>query len=91
MALGATDAVDPAPRVFLMDTGSTAVWGPFASGQAVKYTQAPGATPSAEEMGGGEGGALLHVKGQGDPALRGRDAAGNESVPLVCPVPPWKK
>jgi hypothetical protein len=93
MLLVATDAVDPAPVVFLVDTGSGTVRGPWASGKAVKYTQAPGGPPSAKDMGSDEGGGveILHVKGTGDPALRGRDAVGNVSADLVCAVPPWKK
>jgi hypothetical protein len=93
MKLVATDAVDPAPLVFLLDTGSGTIWGPFPSGMAVKYTQAPGATPGAKEMGSDEGGGIeiLHVRGKGDPAVRGKDAVGNESAPLVCPVPPGGK
>jgi hypothetical protein len=93
MRLVAIDAVDPAPVVFLVDTGSGTVFGPFPSGKDVKYTQAPGAPPSAREMGSDEGGGLeiLHIKGNGDPAVRGKDAAGNESDPLVCAVPPWKR
>jgi hypothetical protein len=91
MRLAAVDAVDPTPVVFLVDTGSGVVWGPFPSGQPVKYTQAPGAGPGMMEMGGDGGMELLHVKGRGDPALRGKDASGNESTPLVCPLPPWRK
>ena len=88
--LVATDAVDPAPVVFLLDTGSATIWGPFPSGKPVKYTQAPGAAPGATEMASGAM-EILHAKGKGDPAVRGKDAVGNESAPLVCPVPPWKK
>jgi len=86
MLLVATDAVDPAPLVGLEDTGSGTVWGPYASGMQVKYTQAPGARPTAKEMGHG----ILHVIGNGDPAVLGRDAVGNEAEPVVCPVPPGK-
>jgi len=92
MLLVATDAVDPAPVVFLVDTGSGVVHGPWPSGKAVKYTQAPGGPPSETEM-ADEGGGIevLHVKGTGDPALRGKDASENACEPLVCPVPPGKK
>ena len=93
MLLVATDAVDPTPVVFLVDTGSGIVRGPWASGTAVKYTQAPGGPPSAKDMGSDEGGGqeILHVKGTGDPAIRGKDWSGNECQQLVCPVPPWQK
>jgi hypothetical protein len=93
MLLVATDAVDPTPVVFLVDTGSGIVRGPWASGTAVKYTQAPGGPPSAKDMGSDEGGGqeILHVKGTGDPAVRGKDWSGNECQQVMCPVPPWQK
>jgi hypothetical protein len=93
MRLTAVDAVDPAPLVFLQDTGSGMVLGPFASGVAVKYTQAPGGKARVTEMGSDENGGteILHVTGRGDPAVVGRDAMDNESDPLVCPVPPLGK
>jgi hypothetical protein len=91
MRLVAVDAVDPGPEVFLKDTGSGAGYGPFASGKAVKYTQAPGGKPGAKDMGAGTGAPVLHVIGTGDPAVVGEDAVGNVSAPLVCAVPPWNR
>jgi hypothetical protein len=93
MTLSAVDAVDPAPLLWLRDTGTGTTWGPFPSGTPVKYTQAPGAKPGAKEMGSDEGGGIeiLHVTGTGDPAIVGRDAVGNASEPLPCAVPPWRK
>ena len=89
MLLVAIDAVDPTPVVYLVDTGSGTLHGPWTSGTAIKYTEAPGGPPSEKEM-GSEGGGLeiLHVKGTGDPAVRGKDWSGNECRPLVCPMPP---
>lgn len=85
--LTAVDAVDETPQVFLKDTGSGAVFGPFSSGVAVKYTQAPGAKPDSQPMGGG----LLHITGTGDPAVFGVDFSKNVSALKACPpVPPGK-
>ena len=48
----ATDAVDPNPRIFVVDSGTGTVFGPYPSGTNIKYMQAPGATPSASPMAG---------------------------------------
>src|SRR5690606_37328769 len=42
----ARDVVDPTPDIFVTDSESGTVFGPFASGTQIKLTQAPGATPS---------------------------------------------
>ena len=84
--LEATDAVDGAPQVFLRDTGSGTVWGPFASGQRIKYTE-NGATPSIRTMPGG----ILKITGNGDAEVYATDFSGNTSAPVACRVPPPPK
>ena len=87
-SLMAVDAVDPDPQVFLRDAGSGTVFGPFKSGIAVKYTQAPGATPNQKTMAGA---VTWHITGKGDAQVYGRDAVGNVSTAISCSVPPKKK
>lgn len=80
--LVATDAVDGSPEVFLRDTGSGTVWGPFDSGQKIKYTQ-NGAKPSIKSMPGG----ILKITGTGDAEVYATDFSGNTATPVACLVP----
>jgi hypothetical protein len=92
--LTASDAVDPAPLIYAVDGGSGFVFGPFADGTVVKWTQAPGATPTEKKMGSdkGQAGAVLwHLRGTGDMMVYAVDAGGNESDPTMCLVPPLPK
>src|SRR5262249_31783761 len=73
----AQDNCDPNPRIFVRDSASAFVAGPFASGSGVKITVAKGATPSMEPMGGG----LTHITLKGAPLLIAIDADGNASTP----------
>ncbi len=84
----ATDICDPDPDIFVVDTGSGAVFGPFSSGTKIKYTEANGATPSIKP---GTGVIDWKIKGQGDAAVFAVDAAGNPSPPVDCLVPPPPK
>jgi HYR domain-containing protein len=84
--LTGSDAVDTAPRVFLRDTGSGTVWGPFSSGQKIKYTE-NGAKPSIKTMPGG----ILKITGNGDAEVYATDFSGNTSDPVACRVPPPPK
>ena len=92
--LAAQDLLDPNPQVYLLDTGSGTVFGPFASGITIKYTQAPGAKPGIKKMGSahGQAGAVaFHIKGTGDAAVYAIDVSGNQSDPVSCLVPPPPK
>ena len=80
--LTATDIVDGAPRVFLRDTDSGTVWGPFSSGQKIKYTE-NGAKPSIKTMPGD----ILKITGNGDAEVYATDFSGNTSAPVACLVP----
>jgi hypothetical protein len=84
---------DPNLQVFVVDTGSGTTFGPFASGTKIKYTQAPGATPSIKKIGStnGEADAVpWHITGQGDAAVYAVSTSGTS--PLVfCLVPPPPK
>ncbi len=81
-----TDVVDASPKVFLRDTGSGTVWGPFASGQKIKYTE-NNAKPSIKDMPGG----ILKITGTGDAEVFATDFSGNTSAPVACRVPPPPK
>jgi hypothetical protein len=90
----ATDAVDPDPMVFVIDTGTGFLFGPFDSGIRMKYTEAPGATPGMKTIGSRRGQAAavdLHIKGAGDAAVVAIDDAGNVSDLMPCLVPPPPK
>lgn len=84
--LEGTDAVDPDPQVFVRDSESGTVWGPFESGQRIKYTE-NGAKPSIKEMPGG----ILKITGNGDAEVYATDFSGNTSDPVACRVPPPPK
>jgi hypothetical protein len=89
--LSAMDLLDPNPQVFVVDTGSGTVFGGFASGITIKYTQAPGGTPSQETMGGPSSAVSWHIKGTGDMEVYAVDGSGNESDHVSCLVPPPPK
>ncbi len=80
--LTATDIVDGAPQVYLRDTDSGTVWGPFTSGQKIKYTE-NGAKPSIKTMPGG----ILKITGNGDAEVFATDFSGNTSAAVACLVP----
>lgn len=86
--LTAVDAVDPNPEITIHDSGSSAVFGPFADGTKIKLTQAPGATPSQKP---GPGVIDWHIKLKGDALMFATDASGNVAGPISCNVPPPPK
>jgi hypothetical protein len=63
-------------------------FGPFPSGSVVKYTQAPGSTPSAKSIGsdnGQAGAVIVHITGPDELVVRSVD--GTETTCLVPPPP----
>ena len=84
----ATDAVDPNPEIFVVDSGTGTVFGPYASTTNIKYVQAPGATPSATPM---TGAVAWLIKGKGDMQMFAKDDFGNQSAAQSCLVPPPPK
>ena len=84
-AIGSDTGVD----VFVVDLGTGTTFGPYPAGTVVKYTQAPGATPSEQKIGSdsGQAGAVeVHIRGQGDMGVRTADSGVVE-----CLVPPPPK
>ena len=82
-----TDAVGVA-SITIRDDGSTFVSDPFASGDKVKITQAPGAKPNEKRPGPGV--IVSHLKLKGDAILRVVDTSGN-ATEVSCKVPPAPK
>jgi hypothetical protein len=77
---------DVGTDVFVVTGGVT--FGPFASGTVVKYTQAPGSTPSAKSIGSdnGQAGAVtVHITGPDELVVRSID--GNTTTCFVPPPP----
>ena len=92
--LTATDNLDPNPQIWVMDGGSGTIFGPYESGTTIKYTQAPGATPSQKTIGSsnGQAGAVtVHITGTGDAFVFATDASDNVGATVACLVPPPPK
>lgn len=85
--LHGSDVVDTDPQVYVRDTGSGTVFGPYPDGQLVKYTEAPGGEPRQQTMPGG----IVHLFGTGDAETYAVDFSGNSSAPVSCDVPPPRK
>ncbi len=86
--VNATDIVDPSVQLYLVDTGSGTVFGPFDSGTDIKYIQAPGVTPNQKA---GPGAVDWIIQGTGDAAVYAVDGSGNVSATASCLVPPPPK
>ena len=96
--LTATDLVWPqdALDIFVTDTGSGTVFGPFSVETLFKYTEDADATPEAKKIGSdndkGQADAVdVHIIGNGDAAVTAVDGSGNVSDPVACLVPPLPK
>jgi hypothetical protein len=94
--LSASDAAWPAGalEVYIVDSGSGTVFGPFSVDDVIKYTQAPGATPLSSTIGsanGAAGAVTVHITGTGDAQVIAADGSGNVSDPVDCLVPPQPK
>lgn len=92
--LTATDNLDPNPQIWVMDSGSGTIFGPYPSGTTIKYVEANGATPNEKSMGStnGQAGAVaVRITGTGDALVFATDASGNLSGTVSCLVPPPPK
>ena len=73
-------------KVWVLDDGSGTVFGPFAPGTKIKYTQRPGGKPEQKKIGStnGQAGAVQwHIFGTGDAWAFSRD-----KVKVPCRVSP---
>jgi hypothetical protein len=88
--LYAVDMVWPSSDImmYVTDTGSGVVFGPFPVGTYIKYTQAPGGKPSIQPMAGA---VSWHIHGKGDASFSAVDGSGNMSDGVMCLVPPPPK
>jgi hypothetical protein len=86
--LSATDNVDSSAQIFVADSGSAFVAGPYASGTKIKLVQAPNVTPNAKP---GTGVIEWMIQLKGDASVYAVDASGNPSAPVSCRVPPPPK
>ena len=78
-----------ATEVFVIDLGSGTTFGPYPAGTAIKYTQAPGKTPSEAKIGSTTGQAqagavLVHITGTGDFQI----VQGTTTQTCLVPPPP---
>lgn len=78
------DEDSPEPAVFVADTESTFVAGPFAPGTKVKITEANGTTPRVK---GGAGAITAHILLNGDARVYAVDNEGAVSIGQICYVP----
>jgi len=83
--LVAEDNCNGAAQLFIKDSATEFIAGPFASGDVVKIVTAPGGTPT-ERRGPREIAARIHLNGDG--LLYAVDGRGNESVQVVCKLRP---
>jgi hypothetical protein len=79
---------DSAIKIYVTDTGSGTVFGPYDDGVRIKYTQDLDATPEAKLIGGPDSAVQWHIIGTGDAAITAVDGSGNVSAPAACLVPP---
>ena len=79
-------------EIFVTDSESGVVFGPFPSGTNIKYIEANGALPKIRDMSGnGDGYVDWWIRGQGDAFVTAVDGSGNESAAAWCLVPPAPK
>src|SRR6185436_263110 len=76
-----TDNGDPNPKLYIKDSVSGFVAGPFYNGDKVKITQAKGAGPNQKPMAGA---IKAHITIRGNAMLYGVDASGNRSAFHLC-------
>lgn len=84
--LVASDDVWPADaiEVFVQDSGTGHVFGPFDVGTVIKWVESNGAQPSQKP---GDGEVDYKLKGQGDAIVYAVDGSGNVSDTVDCLVP----
>ena len=80
--LSAEDICDPAPEIYVVDTGSGMVHGPFGSDIKIKYTVDPDAMPEIKKIGSDKGKAKAgaidwHIIGNGDALAVAVDFSSN--------------
>ena len=77
----AEDDNDPNPQIFVQDSASDFIAGPYANGDLVKITVNSGSAPNVKPMGG----VVAHITLTGTALVYGVDADGNTSAPVPIP------
>jgi hypothetical protein len=85
--LQGTDNCDT-PQIYVKDSASSFVAGPFNPGDKVKITQAPTVIPNQSPM---DGVIVAHIQLKGDAQVVVMDSSGNVSGECSCLVPPKPK
>jgi len=83
----AKDNCDPNPAIYVADSASSFVAGPYFNGDVVKITQSRG--KSGEKA--GPQGIVAHLHLIGDGMIYAVDADGNVATAIMCNVPPPPK
>jgi hypothetical protein len=78
------DNCDANPAIYVADSGSDFIAGPFASGDVIKLTQSPGRQPGQDSA---PAPIVAHLHFKGDGLLFTVDANGNATEPVLCLVP----
>ncbi len=80
--LGGADDVWPSDSLvlYVTDDGSGTVFGPYAIGTTIKYTEDIDASPEAKRIGGPNSATDWHIIGNGDGVLTVEDGSGNVSA-----------
>ncbi len=86
--LGGSDNLDPDVEIYVKDSETGVIFGPFAAGTVIKYVEANGATPGQKP---GAGSVDWQINGQGDAIVYSVDASGNVSAEAACLVAPEPK
>ncbi len=87
----AMDVLDPYPQIYVKDDGSGMIFGAFANGINIKYTQDPDAVPEQKTIGGPNSAVAWHIIGTGDALVYAVNDAGVKSTEVLCKVPPPPK
>jgi len=85
----AHDNCDPNPRLYIQDSGSGFLAGPFANGDIVKITKKGGHEDSddAKDSKHGRPPMVAHLRLEGNGLLYGVDGSGNVGASVLCSVP----
>src|SRR5206468_800605 len=82
------DNCDGSPKMYVQDTASTFLAGPFNNGDIVKLSQNKGGTPHSDP---GTPPVVAHIHLNGDAWVYAADADGNISDRVLAKVPPPDK
>jgi hypothetical protein len=86
-----TDICDSAPQIYVGTAANPMLFGPFASGIVIKFTEDPTVAPECKKIGSDKADAVTwHIILPEDPLVTAVDLSSNSST-CVCLVPPPPK